>query len=49
VSLAGLRLAEPLADKLRIAELQRTAERGDRLEAASARRLLARSGCRRRR
>ncbi len=33
---------EPLADKLRIAELQRTAERGDSLEAASARRLLAR-------
>jgi predicted esterase len=33
---------ETLADKLRIAELQRTAERGDSLEAASARRLLAR-------
>jgi len=31
-----------LAGKLRIAELQRTAERGDTLEAASARRLLAR-------
>ena len=33
---------EELAGKLRIAELQRTAERGDTLEAASARRLLAR-------
>jgi len=33
---------EALAGKLRIAELQRTAERGDSLEAASARRLLAR-------
>src|SRR6266446_2846887 len=33
---------EALAGKLRIAELQRTAERGDTLEAASARRLLAR-------
>ena len=33
---------EALADRLRIAELQRTAERGDSLEAASARRLLAR-------
>src|SRR2546427_8457630 len=33
---------ETLADKLRMAELQRTAERGDSLEAASARRLLAR-------
>jgi predicted esterase len=33
---------EALVGKLRIAELQRTAERGDTLEAASARRLLAR-------
>jgi len=33
---------EALAGKLRIAELQRMAERGDTLEAASARRLLAR-------
>jgi len=33
---------EALAGKLRIAQLQRTAERGDSLEAASARRLLAR-------
>src|SRR5947208_5466079 len=33
---------ETLVDKLRISELQRTAERGDSLEAASARRLLAR-------
>ena len=33
---------ETLARKLRIAELARTAERGDSLEAASARRLLAR-------
>src|SRR6267378_6371264 len=33
---------EALAGKLRIAELQRTAERGDSLETASARRLLAR-------
>ena len=33
---------DALASKLRIAELQRTAERGDTLEAASARRLLAR-------
>src|SRR4029077_1707705 len=31
-----------LAERLRIAELQRTVERGDSLEAASARRLLAR-------
>jgi predicted esterase len=31
-----------LAEKVRIAELERTAERGDSLEAASARRLLAR-------
>ena len=33
---------DALASKLRIGELQRTAERGDTLEAASARRLLAR-------
>jgi predicted esterase len=33
---------DALADKLRIAELQRTVDRGDSLEAASARRLLAR-------
>jgi hypothetical protein len=33
---------EALAGRLRIAQLQRTAERGDSLEAASARRLLAR-------
>ena len=33
---------EALVDKLRISELQRTAERGDSLGAASARRLVAR-------